>query len=195
MKKYKQLTIHQRYQIEALLETGTSKSEIAEIIGVDPSIVYRELNRNLAKRGRTLGSYIATNAQRGTDNRHKKKPKQLLLKEQLKARIARLLRYEKWSLELIIKRLAIQNEACVSHETIYRWIWRVKKSKKKADAKYSKLYKHLMHGSRRQKRGNTKNKRGPITNCVEIDQRPDVIDYRERIGDIEVDLMMGSNHK
>lgn len=195
MKKYKQLTIHQRYQIEALLETGISKSEIAEIIGVDPSTIYRELTRNIAKRGRTAGSYIATNAQRRADIRHKSKPKQLLLTEQLKARIAGLLRYEKWSPELISKRLAIEDKACVSHETIYQWIWDTKKSKKKADAKYSKLYKHLKHGSRRQKRGNAKDKRGAIKNRVGIDQRPDVIDYRERIGDIEVDLMMGSNHK
>lgn len=195
MKKYKQLTIHQRYQIEALMETESSKSEIAKIIGVDPSTLYRELSRNTAKRGRTAGSYVATNAQRRADKRHKDKPKLLLLTEQLKARIAGLLCYEKWSPELISERLSIEGEACVSHETIYQWIWDAKKSNKKADAKYGKLYKHLKHGSRRQKRGNTKDKRGAIKNRIGIDQRPEVVKHRERIGDIEVDLMMGSNHK
>lgn len=195
MKKYKQLTIHQRYQIEALLETEISKSEIAKIIGVNPCTVYRELSRNIAKRGRTAGSYIATNAQRRADNRHNTKLKRLQLTEQLKERIAGLLRYEKWSPELISKRLAVEGETCVSHETIYQWIWSVKKSRKKVDAKYAELYKHLKHGSRRQKRGNVKDKRGAIKNRVGIDHRPDVVDHRERIGDIEVDLMMGSNHK
>lgn len=131
MKKYKQLTIHQRYQIEALLETEKSKTKIANIVGVSASTIYRELSRNTAKRGRTAGIYIANNAQRRTDNRHKNKPKRILLTEQLKARIASLLRYEKWSPELISERLPIEGKACVSHETIYKWIWSAKKSNKK----------------------------------------------------------------
>ena len=195
MKKYKQLNPNQRYQIEALLETGIAKSEIATIIGVHPATVYRELKRNTAKRGRTAGEYVATNAQRRSDSRHKSKPKRVLLTEQMKERIASLLCFEKWSPELISKRLALDGEACVSHETIYQWIWAVKKSKKKKDAKYSKIYKNLRHGSRRQKRGNTKDKRGCIKGRVGIDQRPSVVEQRERIGDIEVDLMMGSEHK
>ncbi len=87
MKKYKQLNPNQRYQIAALLETETNKNEIADIIGVHVSTIYRELNRNIAKRGRTAGKYVATNAQRRTDIRHKDKPKQLLRSPQLKERI------------------------------------------------------------------------------------------------------------
>ncbi len=123
MKKYKQLNPSQRYQIEALLETKISKSKIAHIIGVHAATVYRELARNTAKRGRTSGNYLARNAQRRTDSRHKKKPKQVLLTTQMKERIASLLRFEKWSPELISKRLPLQGETCVSHETIYQWIW------------------------------------------------------------------------
>lgn len=195
MKKYNQLNLHQRYQIEVLLETEISKSEIAEILGVAPSTIYRELRRNIAKRGKTSGTYVANNAQRRTDARHKKKPKQVLLTEPLKERIAGLLCFEKWSPELISKRLELEGEKCVSHETIYQWIWDSKKSKKEKDLKYAKLYKELRHGSRRQKRGNAKDKRGVIKGRVGIDQRPDVVDERKRVGDIEVDLMMGSEHK
>lgn len=72
MKKNNQLNLHQRYQIEALLETGISKSEIAEIIKVVPCNVYREL-------GRTTVKYVAANAQKRADARHKSKPKQVLL--------------------------------------------------------------------------------------------------------------------
>lgn len=195
MKKYKQLNLQQRYQIEALLETEISKSKIAEIIGVDPSTIYRELGRNVAKRGKTAGKFVADNAQRRTETRHKNKPKQVLLTEPVKERIAGLLRYQKWSPELISKRLRLEGEQFISHETIYQWIWEVKKSKKPRDVKYSKLYKNLKHGSRRQKRGNKKDKRGAIKGRIGIDQRPDVVNHRERIGDIEVDLMMGSEHK
>ncbi len=195
MKNYNQLTLHQRCQIEALLETEISKSEIAEILGVVPCTIYRELNRNIAKQGRTAGRYVASNAQRRADTRHKNKPKQAMLTEPLKERIAGLLRYEKWSPELISKRLELDGEACVSYETIYQWIWDVKKSKKKTDSKYSNLYKNLRHGSRRQKRGNIKDKRGAIKDRVGIEERPSVVERRERIGNIEVDLMMGSEHR
>lgn len=195
MKKYKQLNLHQRYQIQALLKTGSSKSEIAEILDVHLATVYRELKRNTAKRGRTAGVYIASNAQRKMHIRHRSKPKQVLLTDPMKARIAGLLRKEKWSPELISQRLSLEGEACVSHETIYQWIWEVKKSKKKVDSDYFGLYKNLRHGSRRRKRGNIKDKRGVIKGRISIEQRPIVVEKRQRIGDIEVDLMMGSDHK
>jgi len=195
MKKYRQLNLSQRYQIEALLETEISKSDIAAILGVHPSTIYREAKRNTAKRGRTAGNYVAANAQRRTDSRHKEKPKQILLTQQMKERIAGLLSIEKWSPELISKRLAIEGEPCVSHERIYQWIWSMKRSNKRADVQYSNLYKHLRHCSRRQKRGNLKDKRGAIKERVGIGLRPDVVNQRKRIGDIEVDLMMGSEHK
>src|SRR5690554_6062469 len=195
MKKYKQLNLHQRYQIQALLQVGSSKGEIAKILEVHPSTIYRELERNTAKRGRTAGEYVATNAQRRTDERHRSKPKKVLLTESMKKRIAGLLRKERWSPELISERLPLEGEACVSHETIYQWIWEMKKSKKRSNAEYSDLYKYLRHEGRRQKRGNTKDKRGVIKGRVGIEERPSVVDKRLRIGDIEVDLMMGSNHK
>ncbi len=195
MKKYKQLNLHQRYQIQALLQAGSSKGEIAKILEVHPSTIYRELERNTAKRGRTAGEYVATNAQRRTDERHRSKPKKVLLTESMKKRIAGLLRKERWSPELISERLPLEGEACVSHETIYQWIWEMKKSKKRSNAEYSDLYKYLRHEGRRQKRGNTKDKRGVIKGRVGIEERPSVVDKRLRIGDIEVDLMMGSNHK
>lgn len=193
--KYNHLTQEQRYQIEALLETNTKKSEIAEIIGVHPSTIYRELNRNTAKRGRTAGTYVARIAQNRTQKRHKTKPKKILLTKELKERIAGLLLYENWSPELISQRLTKEGEFCVSHETIYQWIWDMKKSNKKEDAPYKNLYKTLKHGRRRRKRGNIKDSRGAIPKRVSIEERPKVVDQRERIGDIEVDLMMGKNHK
>lgn len=195
MKKYNQLNLHQRYQIQALLKAGRSKVEIAEILDVHVSTIYRELKRNTAKRGRTAGEYVAANAQRRTDNRHKSKFKQVLLTESMKERIAGLLDREKWSPELISERLSLEGETCVSHETIYQWIWEMKKSKKQSDFEYTHLYKNLRHGSRRQKRGNTKDKRGAIKGRIGIEERPRVVEQRLRIGDIEVDLMMGRDHK
>lgn len=195
MKKYNHLTQEQRYQIEALLKTNSSKSKIASIIGVHPSTIYRELKRNTAKRGRTAGKYKADNAQRRTTLRHKKKFKQIRLTEELKEEIAHLLRDKKWSPELISHRLAKEDRLCVSHEAIYQWIWKMKSSHRKEDAPYKELYKTLKHGSRRRKRGNIKDARGTIPGRTSIEERPKVVAQRKRIGDIEVDLMMGKDHK
>ncbi|MDZ7689631.1 MAG: IS30 family transposase [Balneolaceae bacterium] len=80
----------------------------------------------------------------------------------------------------------------VSHETIYQWIWEAKLTGDPAD---KDLYKHLKHGGRKAKRGNRQDSRGRIKGRVSITERPDVVEQRKRLGDIEVDLMMGKAHK
>lgn len=190
-KNYTQLSLEQRYQIEVLVNVGLNQKEIAIQIGVHPSTISRELSRNIAKRGRTAGAYQAVNAQRKTDRRHSEKPKKIVFTTALKQQIAHLLTEEKWSPELISKR---QNDM-VSHEWIYQWIWECKHSGKRNNKKYKKLYRHLRHGRRRRKRGNRKDNRGLIPNRVSIEKRPAVVLKRKRPGDIEVDLMMGKDHK
>jgi len=68
-KNYTQLILVQRYQIESLIKAGMKQKMIAANIGVDPSMVSRDLSRNIAQRGRTAGEYIAYSAQRKTDQR------------------------------------------------------------------------------------------------------------------------------
>lgn len=195
MKKYKHLSLSQRYQIESLLNVGLSQVEIATQLDVHRSTISRELKRNRPRRGQTANQYLGEHAQRKTDLRHSTKAKQILLTQELKSRIAALMKHQKWSPELIAKRLAKQAEACVSHETIYKWIWVAKHSNHRDHVTYKKLYRDLRHTGRRQKRNNVKDNKGAITGRVGIEQRPDVVKSRSRIGDIEVDLMMGENHK
>lgn len=42
MKKYKQLTVEQRYQIEVLIQTGFKQTMIANVLGVHRSTISRE---------------------------------------------------------------------------------------------------------------------------------------------------------
>jgi IS30 family transposase len=74
-KNYTQLNLVQRYEIQAFVKAGLKQKIIAQEIGVHPSTISRELSRNIAKRGCTSGEYIASNAQRRTDQRHQFKPK------------------------------------------------------------------------------------------------------------------------
>ena len=46
-----QLTSEQRYQIKALMQAKLTPTEIAKILGVDRSTIYRERKRNIGKRG------------------------------------------------------------------------------------------------------------------------------------------------
>ncbi|WP_150451162.1 IS30 family transposase [Arenibacter lacus] len=196
MKKiYKQLGPEQRYQIGALLKAGKSKTEIAVIIGVHKSTIGRELERNTGKRGLHAGKYIPHLAQRKTEARHKDKHKFTKLTKELKDQAAGWLRKERWSPELIAVEWKVLGIEGVSLECLYQWIWEAKKSNRKENLPYKDLYRYLRHGRRRFKRGNYKNTRGTIKDRVSIEDRPDVVNRRERLGDVEVDLMMGKDHK
>tara|TARA_R110002049_G_scaffold181457_2_gene348890 strand:+ start:2015 stop:2269 length:255 start_codon:yes stop_codon:yes gene_type:complete len=81
----------------------------------------------------------------------------------------------------------------VSHETFYKW--KCKHSNHRKHKPYKKLYAHLRQTRRRQKRKKTKDNRGALVGRVPISERQKVVELRNRIGHIEVDLMLGSNHK
>lgn len=46
MTTYRQLTEIQRCQIETLKKIGMKQNKIAEVVGVDPATISRELKRN-----------------------------------------------------------------------------------------------------------------------------------------------------
>ena len=118
-KNYTQLSLVQRYQIQAYVKSGKKQKWIAEQIGVAPSTISRELKRNTAQRGRTAGCYLATNAQRRTDERHQLKPKMVKFSEAMKEQAVRWLTIEKWSPELISFKGKEMGNCPISHEWLY----------------------------------------------------------------------------
>lgn len=192
MQKYTQLSQENRHQIRALLDAGHTQSEIADTIGAHRSTICRELSRNVTNSGADGNCYNPARAQQMTDRRHRKKHKHRRFTEELKQQARRWLTTEKLSPELISGRWQVNDIDGVSHETLYQWIWA---AKHRADPTDGALYKHLKHGSRRGKRGNYTDSRGTIKGRTSISERPDVVEERTRLGDIEVDLMMGRAHK
>jgi IS30 family transposase len=195
MQKFNHLCLEQRYQIEALLETGITQTQIAVIIGVHKSTVSRELRRNKAAKGPYSKTYAGRIAQRRYSDRQLAKPKNTRFTPQMKQEARHWLKEDRLSPELISATWKKNGQPAVSHERLYQWIWSAKKSKHRDLIEDSELYKCLRHGKRRQKRGNHKHTRGIIKHRTPIDQRPELIELRERIGDVEVDLMMGKEHK
>jgi len=178
------ITQSQRYTITCMLEQGYNKSQIALAIGKDKSVVYREVNRNSDSRN---GKYRSDLAHRKYTLRQKEKKKHKKFTFQMQYEVEELLR-EDFSPEQIVGVLKKEGKQIVSAERIYQHIWADKKNG-------GSLHIHLRRQGRRyRKRGNSKDCRGIIKNRVSIDKRPELVDKRERFGDLEVDLVIGKNH-
>lgn len=194
-KKYYQLSPEQRYQIQALIKSDKSQTFIAEQIGCNKSTICRELKRNVPKRGQGAKVYDAKKAHAKTILRHKQKHKLTVFSTELKTSLKKLMSEERYSPELVVAHWNKKEITGVSHETIYQFIWECKHTNKKENKSFKNLHQYLKHGKRRRKRGNYKDSRGIIPNRVPIDKRPKIVEKRKRKGDIEVDLIMGANHK
>lgn len=179
------LTLEQRYVIEFNHSIGKSLSYIADQIERDKSVVSREISRNCDQRN---GVYKAELANEKAADRHKNKPKYKRLTEEVKSVINTNLSLD-YSPEQIVGRAALESRPMVSAETIYQYIW---KDKKKGGRLYKKL---RTKGKKYRKRGSLKDNRGLIVNRISIDQRPDIVDEKERIGDLEIDLVIGEEHR
>ena len=194
-KKYFQLTLEQRYQIECLKTAGLNQTEISKILLVNKSTVCRELKRNIPLRGRGAKVYVAENAQKKTDLRHHQKYKVVTFSNAMKKDARRMMTVNKYSPELIAAQWVKDGKAGVSHETIYKWLWTCKHGNRSENTSDKRLYLHLKHARRRRKRGNYKDNRGLIQARVSIEKRPKIVDKRKRLGDMEVDLIIGKDHK
>lgn len=95
---------------------------------------------------------------------------------------------KRWSPEQISGWLREEQDTLISHETIYLHIWSDKKLG-------GDLYTHLRRrGKSYQPRGKSQAGRGHIKNRVSIDERPAIVDEKERLGDWEIDLVIGKGH-
>jgi transposase, IS30 family len=195
LKNYNHLCLEQMYQIEALFKAGRSQKSIAEQIGVHPSTICRELKRNTPKAGVGATEYRATNAQRRTSLRHLEKPKIIKLSLEVKEICRQWLENEKYSPEIISVEGRRLYGSFVSHETLYKWIWRCKHNNVIEDKKDKKLYLKLRHCKRRRRRGNRHDRRGNIPHRVFIEKRAAIVEKRYRLGDLEVDLMLGKRNQ
>lgn len=180
----KHLTQGQRYEISALVKTNHSQGQIAEQVGCSKSTVSRELRRNCDRRD---NSYWPELAQRKAVARQKAKPRKRRLTASVQAYVREKIEAD-YSPEQIVGHAARKGIECVSHERIYQFVWEDKKQG-------GRLYRHMRtKGKRYAKRGSTSGKRGRIVGRVDIDQRPAIVEEKRRVGDLEMDLIIGRDH-
>jgi IS30 family transposase len=195
MKKYNHLSLEQRYQIQVLLGKGHTYTAIAQTLDVHITTISREIKRNAIRSGPRKDLYDPDIAWQKTQSRHRFKHKKISFTIEMKQLIVKWLRDKRWSPEIISVKGREIHANMVSHEKIYQWIWEMKKSRHRDDEPFKYLYKYLKHGRRRRKRGRIKDSRGILTERVTVDKRPSIVKARKRVGDYEVDLMLGQNQK
>ena len=178
---YTQLTQEQRYQIYALKKMGHNQTQIAKCLEVHKSTISRELSRNQGQRG-----YRPKQAHSKAMKRRVKKA-QCRITAEIWAYVEEKLRLD-WSPEQISGWMKRYEKDTVSHESIYQYVYADKRAG-------GDLYKHLRCQKKYRKRYGSKDRRGKIPNRVSIEQRPEVVEEREGIGDWEADTIIGNRKK
>ena len=177
---YKQITEAQRYQIYALKKKEHSQNEIAEFLGVSASTISRELRRNTGQRGyRPKQAHQMAIARRNKTKRRISAETWRLVREKLA---------QEWSPEQISGWLKRQELASVSHERIYQYVVQDKEEG-------GELYKRLRCQKKRRKRYGSYDQRGQLVNRTSIEERPSIVEERRRVGDLEIDTMIGKGHQ
>jgi len=160
---------------------GHNQKEIAGAIEVSEATISRELRRNRGLRG-----YRPKQANDKAMERRKHKVKRTI-RDATWSFVEEKLRID-WSPEQICDWLTKHELQSVSHETIYQYIYAEKRAG-------GSLHKHLRCQKKRRKRVGTYDRRGMIPNRVSIEVRPVVVETRSRLGDWEIDTIIGKGHR
>lgn len=182
MRTYNQLTSEQRYQISALKRIGHSQTEIAKELEVHKSTISRELSKNTGERG-----YRARQAHEKARERRAKATPTKRISAETWEEVEEKLRQD-WSPEQVSGWLEKRQEIRISHEWIYQHIL--------ADQQANgDLYTHLRQYGKRRKRYGKHDRRGKLPDRVSIEERPQIVEQRERLGDWEIDTLVGKGHR
>lgn len=130
---YRQLSLDERYQLQAFVRLGISQTAMARQLGRHPSTISRELRRNTPeahygvpyKASRAEGEMVLRRVVKGEKSRKIRGWLQELIEGKLRL---------SWSPEQISGRLALEYGIGISHETIYQHVLR--DSKKRGMLRY-----------------------------------------------------------
>ena len=171
---YTHITQAERYQIYALNKAGISQTKIARQLNRAPSIISRELKRNKGLKGYRPKQAQLKAVTRSAINAYKI--------PQSTWQVVRDKLHEEWSPEQIGHYISI------SHESIYQWVYRDKSIG-------GDLWQRLRCQKKNRKRYGKMDRRGNLKDRRSIDDHPDIVATRKRVGDWEADTIIGKNHK
>jgi IS30 family transposase len=182
---YHHLTAEERLLIAAFRAHGWSNPEIAKELGRDRTTIWRETQRNCAPYD---GGYRSARAHERAIARRRRSRRNGRFGRDALCRVEALLR-EKWSPEQISGHLRRTGDLSISHETIYRHVWRDL-------AKGGTLHTHLRQAlKQRRKRYGRYDSRGRLAGKRMIRERPAYVEKRARVGHWEIDTVMGAGQQ
>lgn len=180
---YHQLTAAERYTLRVLQVQGRCPAEIARMLGRHRSTITRELARNSARSSGYYRPELAESYAR-TRRAHSRRNSQFTAADWTAVDAWLVL---DWSPEQISGWCARHRRLAISHETIYRHVWRDK-------ANGGGLYTHLRGArKRRRKRYGAYDSRGRLAGKRSIDTRPAGATHRSRYGHWEGDTVLGDS--
>jgi transposase, IS30 family len=180
MKEYTQLTLPQRYEISVLHKVGQGPTQIARIVGVHRTTISHELKRNRSSNG-----YFPQAAHHRSRKRRTDRSRPLKWTGRCRRIVEGKLRHE-WSPEQIAGWLGRNETFSISHERIYQHIHMDRD-------RGGLLHIHLRQQQSPKRISSKTAYKGSIPHRVSIDDRPAIVEEKNRIGDWEVDLMMGGH--
>jgi len=194
MKTYKHLTIQDRETIQLMLWGKESVRSIAKKINRSPSSISREIKKNIS------GRNIYT--PRASHNRALEKRKSRGRQDRLKNKLVRNYVVDhlkkKWSPEQISGRIESDLNQTISHEAIYQYIYyqihRQGCGDLKPNCEDLRIYLRRKR-KRRVPKGARRCQRVFKPKGTIIDERPDIVEQRQRIGDWESDSVESRDQK
>lgn len=186
MRKYTQLSIEERENIQYMRWEKKSVREIARVLCREPSTISRELTKNFTG----TRQYYARLADCRAKERIKQRGERLRLKNELIREYVKAKLELGWSPEQIAGRLPRDHPGeKTNHESIYQYIYSDIPSW--ANASGDDLRKHLKRHHRiRRRKGVKHGKRQMIPNRIGIEARPEEVESREVLGHWEGDTMV-----
>lgn len=182
---YHQITSEERYRLSALRRQGLGNPQIARVLRRHRSTIWREVRRNAHP---TDGRYKVEKAiERASGRRRRARSHPRFRPGQLR-RVWQLLRRH-WSPEQIAGYLGSSGSLAISHETIYRHIWR--------DLRQGGgLHRYLRCAmKKRRKRYGTYERRGRLAGKRMIGERPPAVQQRQHPGHWEIDTVLGKGSR
>ena len=187
MKTYQHLSNEERFYIHQAVREGKNQKEIAEQLDRSPSTICREMQRNMWPSAKLYTFEWAKHFVR-CRKRYRANSYASKIDVQSGQLIVKLIK-KYLSPEQVSGYLARHHKIFISHETIYRYIYRDKALK-------DELKPFLRQGKKlKRKKYGTGARASKIPNRTPIDMRPQIVDSKQRIGDWECDTVIGKDRK
>ena len=183
-KAYSHLTQDERCHIYGLKKSGFKPAQIAKEVGKHVRTIRREITRNSGGNGyrfKQAHQMAVSRRSKASSATWKSTPeKRALITEKIR---------QEWSPDQISGWLNKKKKWSLSRSWIYQFLGADKRAG-------GSLWKSLRHGGKPyNKRSISSAGRGCIPNRVDISERPAIVEDKERIGDWELDTVIGAGHK